>query len=98
MKIRWREHELVFVTIAAIIFITSYFWFIYHLSPEYISMSYAGPFIDTHTPFSLLRNVIIPDISMCLLIYAAYLFINRVTIPRLLLTLQHVNKAGSAAK
>ncbi len=42
------------------------------------------PFINNHVPFNLYRNVILPDAAVVVFIYLAYLFINLVTIPRLL--------------
>jgi two-component system, LytTR family, sensor kinase len=79
MKIRWRQHELVFVTLFAAIMFGSYLWKIYSAT----TLQFELPFIQNKVPFNLFRNVILPDIGMGLLIYLAYLFINYFTIPRL---------------
>lgn len=79
MKIRWREHEMIFATMIAAIAIGGYLWEIHNTTTD----QYAGPFINNHVPFSLYRNVLLPHIGMGLLIYVAYMLINIFTIPRL---------------
>jgi len=80
MKIRWRQHEIIFVTMLAAIELGGYLWNVYSTTLD----QYAGPFINTHTPFNLYHNVLLPDIGLGLLTYLAYLFINFFTISRLL--------------
>jgi hypothetical protein len=64
----------------AAIAIGGYLWEIHNTTPD----QYAGPFINNHVPFSLYRNVLLPDIGMGLLIYGAYMVITLFTIPRLI--------------
>jgi two-component system LytT family sensor kinase len=80
MKVRWRQHEMIFVTMLAAILLGGYLWDIHKTTPD----QYAGLFINNHVPFNLYRNVLLPDIGMGLLIYLTYLFINLFVIPRLL--------------
>jgi two-component system LytT family sensor kinase len=80
MKVRWREHEIISVTIVAAIMLTGYLWGVHNVTPQ----QFEGPFINNHLPFNFYRNVLLPDIGMGLLIYLSYLFINLFTIPRLL--------------
>jgi two-component system, LytTR family, sensor kinase len=80
MKVRWRQHEIIFVTMFAAITLGGYLWNVHNTTPD----QYAGPFINNHVPFNLYRNVLLPDIGLALLAYLAFLFINLFTIPRLL--------------
>jgi hypothetical protein len=82
MKVRWREHEAILVTIVVAVLMGSYFWRIFRLSPDDIKTVFAAPFIYHHVPFNLYRNVILPDIGMGLLAYLCYLYVNYVVFPR----------------
>jgi Histidine kinase/GHKL domain len=80
MKVRWRQHEVALVTVVFIILGISYFRQLYVTNPS----QYAGAFNNNHVPFSLFKNVILPDAGMTFLVYCAYLLINLFTLPRLL--------------
>jgi two-component system LytT family sensor kinase len=80
MKVRWRQHEMIFVTMIAAISLGGYLSGIHNTTAD----QYSGPFINNHVPFSLFRNVLLPDIGMGVLIYISYLIINLFAIPRLL--------------
>lgn len=80
MKVKWREHEMIFVTIIAAITFSGYVWGVHNTALE----QYATPFINNHVPFNLYKNILLPNIGMGLLIYISYLIINLYTIPRLL--------------
>ena len=75
MKTRWKDHELIFATIATAIVIAGYI--------GYSGTGFDSPFTQNHVPFNLFRNVLGPEIGMILIIYLSYLFINIYTIPRL---------------
>ncbi len=75
MKIRWKYHELLFVTMATVVIIAGY--------TGQSNIGLDTPFIQNHVPFHSFRNVLGPEIGMMLIIYLAYLFINSYTIPRL---------------
>ena len=79
MKIRWRQHELMLVTAIAIISLAGRLWYVY-TSLDQLSR----PFISSNTPFNPYKNILLPDISVGLVIYLAYLWFNLYTIPRLL--------------
>ena len=79
-KIQWRRHEIILVTATAIIALAGYLWDVFHTSAN----EYAAHFINSHTPFSLFKNVLLPDIGNGLLAYAAYLWINLYSLPRFL--------------
>jgi hypothetical protein len=80
MKVRWRQHEMIFVSMLAAIMLGGYLWRMYNTALQ----QYARPFINNHVPFNLFRNVLLPDIGLGLLLYCTYLFLNLVTIPRLI--------------
>jgi hypothetical protein len=80
MKVRWRQHEIIFATMIAAIKLGGYLWGIHNTTPD----QYAGAFINNHVPFNLYKNILLPDIGMGLLIYISYMIINLFTIPRLL--------------
>lgn len=82
-NVKWRQHEIIFVTVIAATKLSIYLRSIY-FSGIPIDKTYAGPFIDMHVPFNLYRNVILPDVGIGLLIYLSYLWLNLYTVPRLL--------------
>ncbi len=75
MKVRWKDHELIFASIATAIIIAGY--------AAYSGLGFDTPFNENHVPFNLFRNVLGPEIGMSLIIYLSYLFINIYTTPRL---------------
>jgi two-component system LytT family sensor kinase len=79
-KIRWRQHEMFLVVIATAKIFAGYLWRMYHVSTD----AYASPFINNNVPFSLFKNVILPDVATGLVIFLSYLWISLYTIPRLL--------------
>jgi two-component system, LytTR family, sensor kinase len=79
-KIKWRQHEIILVTANAVIILAGYLWQVYHTTAS----QYASPFTNNHVPFSLFKNVLLPDISIGLVIYLCYLWISHYTIPRFL--------------
>ncbi|HLK28879.1 MAG TPA: histidine kinase [Puia sp.] len=80
MKIRWRQHEMIFVSINAAILLAGYLWSMHNVSPG----QYAAPFINNNIPFNFYKNVVLPQIGGGLAIYLSYLFVNIFTIPRML--------------
>src|SRR5580698_1279874 len=84
MKVRWRQHEMIFETIVAVIMLGGYLWWIFHISNQQIDAGFAAPFKSNRLPFDFYRNLIFPHIGAGLLVYLSYLFINIFTIPRFL--------------
>ena len=80
MKVRWRQHEMIFVTMLAAIALCGYLWNVHNTTTD----QFAGPFVNNHVPFNLYRNVLLTDIGLVLLTYLAFLFINLFIIPRVL--------------
>jgi hypothetical protein len=79
MKVRWREHELILVTILATVILARYWWDMQHATMQQL----AAPFTDHHIAFNIYRNVLLPDIGLGLGVYLSYLFLNFFTIRRL---------------
>ncbi|HEV8081969.1 MAG TPA: hypothetical protein VGP55_02150 [Chitinophagaceae bacterium] len=79
-KIKWRQHEIILITLTALISLTGRLWYLYHTSTD----QFESPFIQTNTPFNLYKNVLLPDISVGLASYLVYLWFSLYTIPRLL--------------
>jgi len=84
MKVRWREHEFLLVTMLAFILLGAYGRIIFQLSDSQVISLYAAPFINNHTPFNLYFNVVVPAIGMGLVIYLAYCWFHFFAIPRFL--------------
>jgi two-component system LytT family sensor kinase len=81
MKVKWRLHELILVTVTFIGFCLAYTW--HHLSPEQLSANkhYAEIFSGHHLVFSVFRNQILPEAGMALLCYLLYLWVNLSIVP-----------------
>jgi two-component system, LytTR family, sensor kinase len=80
MKVRWREHEIIFVSMISAIILAAYLLNMHQASPA----QFAGPFINNHVPFNFYRNVLLPDIGTGVLVYLSYLWVSLYTIPRFL--------------
>jgi len=74
MKVRWREHEVILITILAIVLLGSYGWMLYQLAPGQLSLRYEQPFTSHGATFNLYRNLVLPDLLPGLLIYLCYLY------------------------
>ncbi len=80
MKVRWRQHEMIFASISAAVLLAGYLWSMHNVAPS----QFATPFINNHVPFNFYKNVLLPQIGGGLVIYLSYLFVNLFTVPRLL--------------
>ena len=83
MKVRWRQHEIIFASIILIIAITSFWWKMIHLSAEAFNNTYKLPFINNHVAFNLYRNLLLPQAGIFLIIYLAVIWVNLFIVPRL---------------
>src|SRR5579871_905068 len=80
MKIKWRQHEMILVSIITATLLIAYLFQIHNTSPA----QYASPFTNNNAPFNLYKNVIIPQVSAGLVLYLSYLWVNLLIIPRFL--------------
>src|SRR5665213_710787 len=78
-KVKWRQHEMILVTAIAVVSLAGRLWYIFNNQNQLESS-----FLNSNTPFSLYKNVLLPDISVGLSVYLAYLWLNLYTIPRIL--------------
>jgi two-component system LytT family sensor kinase len=85
-KIRWREHELILVTIICLSGIAGYCWKIFSFSSARLETWYGRPFSDNHLVFNYYINVLLPRIGVFLMVYLCYLRMNLFILPRLLQT------------
>jgi two-component system LytT family sensor kinase len=83
MKVRWREHEIILVTIVTAITIGRNLWTIFNLRQEEIESVYAAPFIKNNIPFNFYVNILFPQIAQVLLLYFSYLTIVMFVVPSL---------------
>jgi hypothetical protein len=79
-KVRWRAHELVFVTLFAVIRIGAYVWDKYQLDGQQLE-PYAKLYSNPDVSFNYWRSVLLPQINSVLLLYMCYIGINKGVIP-----------------
>lgn len=77
MKVRWREHEAVLVSIIAAIIISRYLFEMFRLSPQQIETEYAAPFIKQSISFNYFGRVLLPQIGSVLILLLSYFWINK---------------------
>jgi two-component system, LytTR family, sensor kinase len=80
MKVRWREHEMIFVTVLVVSQMIFTIWELYNPS-EYPHPNFAAGFDKAGLSFVFWRNVLLPQIGSFLLVYLTYLCINLLIIP-----------------
>ncbi len=83
MKVRCREHEIIFVTILVVAQIIISLLKIYNPSYEQSGIDFASGFKENGISFIYWKNVLLPQISSILLMYIGYLSINLWIIPSL---------------
>jgi two-component system, LytTR family, sensor kinase len=81
MKVRWRGHEMIFVTILVVAQIIISVYKMYNPSYQRPGIDFASQFKANGFSFIYWRNVLIPQISSTLLIYLGYLSINLFILP-----------------
>jgi len=85
-RLRWREHELVLVTVLCVLSIVGNAWHMLDTPSAALNSWYGQPFSDNHLPFSYFLNIWLPDAVMVVLLYLCYLQMNFFILPRLLQT------------
>ena len=82
-KLRWRAHELIFVTLFVVIRIGGYVWDMFKLTEQQLESAYIIPYTNPQSGFNYYRAVLLPQIGSVLLLYLCYIGINRIIIPLL---------------
>lgn len=81
MKVRWREHEMLFVTILAAAQIIIFLLEMHHPSHEQSGFNIEARLRENGISFIYWRNVLLPQVSSILLMYVGYLSINLIILP-----------------
>ena len=81
--IKWRENELVLMTIYCLVGIAGYWWKIFDRSGEELRKLYDYPFNEKHVPFDYFRNILFPETGLLALLYLFYFWMNLYILPRL---------------
>ena len=84
MKVRWREHEFVLVTITTVIVIGAHIWDAWRITPVQINNTYAELYLKHHILFNYFTRVLLPQIGSTVFLWLIYTWINRLLIPQLL--------------
>lgn len=82
-KVWWRRHELLFVTFFALIRIARYVWDRVILTDLQIETAYKIPYQQHGQSFDYNLNVLLPQVNTIVVLYLAYLGVNKVIIPLL---------------
>jgi hypothetical protein len=81
MKIRWREHETIFVTVLAVGETIRLLANRYNPSFEQTIAFFTARFNDNGFPFNVWSNMLLPQAGAILLVYLCYLSINGLIVP-----------------
>lgn len=81
MKVKWRAHELILVTVTFTGFCLSYTW--HQLNPDQLPATQHNIEIFSRhgLAFSIFRNLILPEAGMVLLCYLLYLWVSLSIVP-----------------
>lgn len=81
MKVRWREHEMIFVTILFAAQIIISLLKMYNPSYDQSGIDFASRFKENGLSFIYWRNVLLPQMGSILLMYLGYVSINLLILP-----------------
>lgn len=81
MRVRWREHEMIFVTILVVTQILIALVNLDNSSFEHSQADFAEVFSANRIPFTYWKNVLVPELGIVLLMYLCYLSVNLLIIP-----------------
>jgi len=81
MKVRWREHEMIFVTILVAAQIIMSLLKMYNPSYNQSGIDFASRFKENGLSFIYWRNVLLPQMGSILLMYLGYVSINLLILP-----------------
>lgn len=81
MKVRWREHEMIFVTILVAAQIIMSLLKMYNPSYSQSGIDFASRFKENGLSFIYWRNVLLPQMGLILLMYLGYVSINLLILP-----------------
>ncbi len=79
MKINWREHEVITVTILIAIKVAGYVWNMHSLTAEELQV-YTSAYNKQSITFHYFSNILLPQAGTILLLYLCYLWVNKFVI------------------
>ena len=79
-SVKWRQHEIIFFSILAIILITGDVWDMFSVSSTQMESVYGIPAIHAQRSYYY-RNVLLPQVCTVVLLYLGYICINTILIP-----------------
>jgi two-component system LytT family sensor kinase len=82
--IKWRENELILVTVYCLLGIAGYWWQIFEHTGAELRKNWGYRFAENHFPFDFFRNVLLPHTALLILIYVCYFWMNLYILPRLM--------------
>lgn len=81
MKISWREHEMIFITLLVIVQVIIYLKALYEASLGTMDPDYAKGFTEAGLSFEYWKQIFVPKLMSVLLVFAAYLSVNLIILP-----------------
>ncbi len=81
---RWREHEVLLVTILFLTGIAGYIWPLFKFPIVKLEEWHGQSFRDAHLSYNYYSNVLFPHAGVLILFYVCYLWMNFYIMPRLL--------------
>ena len=85
-RLRWREHELTLATVLCILGVCGPVWHILDNSWAILNKEYGDAYVNNNVPFNYFTNVFLPDVSVPVMLFLAFLQMNFFILPRLLQT------------
>src|SRR5471030_993401 len=83
MKVKWRQHGIILVTLLAIVAIARDVWIAAQLTPLQQVQRYGYSFLHNHRPFNYYYNFLLPQIGSIVFLYGCYLWISLVIVPKI---------------
>jgi len=80
---RWREHELILVTVYCVLGIAGTWWSIFEHTGDYLHNRWGWDFDEHHLYFDLFVNHLLPETGLYLTFFLTYLWMNFYILPRL---------------
>jgi two-component system LytT family sensor kinase len=81
MKIRWRTHERILVTVFAVFILVIYLLRLHFIPPAQRNEIYATPFLENHASFNYYHNILLLQLLILLIQYGCYHWLNWLIIP-----------------
>ncbi|HLZ86581.1 MAG TPA: hypothetical protein VKQ52_05060, partial [Puia sp.] len=80
---RWREYELILITIFCLFGIAGSWWKIFEYRGAELRDRWGRQFAENHVDFDFFINVLLPETGLLVMIYIAYFWMNLYILPRL---------------